>query len=683
MTVMEELKKLRELTDVLTTNGYLVDRTKEWEFVLDAVPALVHIVNTELKIKFVNKAFLENFGGQREDYLDLHCFDVMNSNFAYCDQNCISIVDPTIDEVFIDRLNGWYHRAKAPIYDDEQILLGYIVYLQDITERKIAEKALHDSEMKHRNIVESSVAGMHLYELNEDGQLIFVGANPAADKIMGIDNTKFIGKTIEEAFPRLVETEIPNAYKEIARDGVVHEWPEFCYEGDDGVSGVYEISAFQTSPNKMATMFNDVTKRKKAEAELKKLSSVVEQSQVSVVLTDLEGTIDYVNPKFSQVSGYSKEEAIGENPRILKAELQSQEFYKEMWDTLVAGKDWQGEFANKRKDGEIYWENAIITPMRDEDGDVTGYAAVKEDITERKIAEEQLRESKERFKLAIESTVDLVYERSIPKNGVTWFGDIDGILGYEPGEFIRSFDSWREHIVDKDRALFDNAVKQITPEHSQTSVEYQIKHKSGKLLTWIDRGNIVFDKDGTPIKVIGVCKDITKERKYELDAKKAIMHAERKIKNRLSKLTQGKDVYNILIIEDNKDVSDMIRTYLSGFDEFNVDVAEGGMVGLRKACKSTPDALILDINLPDIDGFKISKKLGDKFPELPIIVLSGTAPVNSDLSWFSERHVWMYLTKPTELAELKYVIKQLIEVSIIMKENKVFKEYVKLKDECY
>lgn len=124
--------------------------------------------------------------------------------------------------------------------------------------------------------------------------------------------------------------------------------------------------------------------------ELRKLSTAVEQSANSVVITDVNGTIEYVNPKFTKVSGYSSEEAIGQNPRILKSDKQPDSYYIEMWKILSSGREWQGEFCNKTKEGRQYWELASIAPIKDETGAITNYVAIKEDISGRKHHEEQL-----------------------------------------------------------------------------------------------------------------------------------------------------------------------------------------------------------------------------------------------------------------------------------------------------
>lgn len=129
------------------------------------------------------------------------------------------------------------------------------------------------------------------------------------------------------------------------------------------------------------------------ERELRKLSTAVEQSPASVTITDAEGFIEYVNPKFERVTGYLAEEVIGHNPRILKSGETSQEEYERLWATITSGRGWHGEFHNKRKDGTLYWEQASISPIKAPDGTITHFLALKVDITEQKHLQEQLRRS--------------------------------------------------------------------------------------------------------------------------------------------------------------------------------------------------------------------------------------------------------------------------------------------------
>jgi PAS domain S-box-containing protein len=141
-----------------------------------------------------------------------------------------------------------------------------------------------------------------------------------------------------------------------------------------------DITAFKVTENALGT----------SERKLRTLSRAVEQSPVSVLITSPSGQIEYVNAKFTEVTGYSGAEVLGKNPRLLKSGRQSSEFYKEMWDTITAGHDWRGQFCNRRKNGELFWEFAVIAPIQDPKGGVTHFVALREDITERKMLAQQV-----------------------------------------------------------------------------------------------------------------------------------------------------------------------------------------------------------------------------------------------------------------------------------------------------
>ncbi|MDD4731967.1 MAG: PAS domain S-box protein [Desulfovibrio sp.] len=142
--------------------------------------------------------------------------------------------------------------------------------------------------------------------------------------------------------------------------------------------------------------------------KLRLLQRAVEQSPVSVVITDARGDIQYVNPHFTTLTGYTREEALGRNPRILKSDRQPRSFYRELWQTITAGQDWSGEFCNLKKNGEEYWEQATISPVKNDSGKIAHFLAVKEDVTEKRRALLQLRESEERFRQIVEGTDNIV-----------------------------------------------------------------------------------------------------------------------------------------------------------------------------------------------------------------------------------------------------------------------------------
>jgi PAS domain S-box-containing protein len=171
-------------------------------------------------------------------------------------------------------------------------------------------------------------------------------------------------------------------------------------------------------------------------AELKKLSTAVEQGPASVVITDPRGTTEYVNSRFCQVTGYTVEEAVGRNPRILKSGKTPSEVYRELWKTLSSGGEWRGELLNKKKNGEEFWESASISPIKNEKGETTHFVAVKEDVTEQKKIRESLRESEEKSRLLLQSVGEGIF--GVDLDGKVAFINpaANRMLGYGPEELI-------------------------------------------------------------------------------------------------------------------------------------------------------------------------------------------------------------------------------------------------------
>lgn len=154
------------------------------------------------------------------------------------------------------------------------------------------------------------------------------------------------------------------------------------------------INPYRTVENVIAGVvitFAELTDQKKNKEELSKLILAVEQSSSGVMITDSDGFIEYVNPKFSQVSGYSAKVVMGKAPRILKSGKHPRNYYEQMWKTIKNGQEWHGEFHNKTKSGKLFWESVSISPLCNSDGAITHFVAVREDITDRKEAEENLR----------------------------------------------------------------------------------------------------------------------------------------------------------------------------------------------------------------------------------------------------------------------------------------------------
>ena len=190
---------------------------------------------------------------------------------------------------------------------------------KEVAERKRTEEALRRSEERFRTIVQSSPLGMHTYELTSDNKLVFLGANRAADELLGVDNSQFIGRTIEEAFPPLAETEVPEKYRLAAGGGEPWNTEEIEYE-DGQIKGAYQVHAFQTSPGKMAAMFLDITEKKRAEEAIRRseerFRALTEKGNDIVLIIGKDGVFTYASPSV-RTFGYKPEDVVDSTPADL------------------------------------------------------------------------------------------------------------------------------------------------------------------------------------------------------------------------------------------------------------------------------------------------------------------------------------------------------------------------------
>ncbi len=286
-------------------------------------------------------------------------------------------------------------------------LLGVVYVLLRRTDSGIRtqQAALRDSERSYRDQFERNSSVMLLVEPS-DGAII--DANAAAIKFYGYPREQFLA----------MRTANINTMPEAARRKVLANVTpeqgarfEFQHRLASGALREVEVSVSRIHIGGRAlhhSIIQDITDRKRAEAEVRKLSAVVEQTPASVVITDLAGTIQYVNPAFTELSGYTSAEALGQNPRVIKSGLMPAETYRELWRKLKAGETWRGDLQNRRKDGTFFWESATISPFRDSAGNITHYLAVKEDITERKRIDDALSRSETKFRTLFDSTDDAV-----------------------------------------------------------------------------------------------------------------------------------------------------------------------------------------------------------------------------------------------------------------------------------
>ncbi|OGG45199.1 MAG: hypothetical protein A3F84_09405 [Candidatus Handelsmanbacteria bacterium RIFCSPLOWO2_12_FULL_64_10] len=228
-----------------------------------------------------------------------------------------------------------------------------------------------------------------LFEDNRPQDFIYLDVNSAFEKLTGLKNV--VGKKITEVIPGIREShpELFEIYGRVSLTGHPEEFEVYL----ESLGFWFSISAYSTEKACFVAVFDNITERKRAEEEHARLSRAVEQAAESIMITDPDGTIIYVNPAFEWVTGYSREEVVGQNPRLLKSGRQDAAFYREMWNTLTRGEVWTGRFINRRKDGTLFEEEAVISPIRNGDGKVVNYVAAKRDVTQEVALEAQLRQA--------------------------------------------------------------------------------------------------------------------------------------------------------------------------------------------------------------------------------------------------------------------------------------------------
>jgi PAS domain S-box-containing protein len=252
------------------------------------------------------------------------------------------------------------------------------------------------------------------------------------------------------------------------------------------------------------------------EERLRKFTRIIEQNPTSIIITDLSGTIEYVNPRFTEVSGYEFDEIVGQKPNILKSGELSTKGYENLWDTISSGKTWRGEFHNKRKDGSLYWEYAHIAPVKNEKGTITHYIAIKEEIT----AKKSIDEARKMYAKALHSIGDIVV-----------ILDLESTIIYVNEAFCKIYSYKESQIIGK---KFNTLLPADTPDDLIPKIfnraynngwqgDVRSIDKHGRIFYINLSSSVILDDKQNPVAMVGVARDLTEEKSIQEISRRAEM----------------------------------------------------------------------------------------------------------------------------------------------------------------
>ncbi len=401
----------------------------------------------------------------------------------------------------------------------------------DITERKRAEEALRASEERYHEVIASTQEGY--WRVDAEARTIEV--NDALCQMLGYAREEIVGRRSydfvdEENRARLEAQATRSAEADQRRY-------EVTFRAKDGSDVYVEFNAttLRDSDGEITGSFaflSDITARKRGEEAQRKLARAVEQSPVSVVITDINGAIEYANPKFSEISGYSFEEVRGKNPRLLKSGKTPPEIYEDLWRTILRGDTWTGEMLNRAKGGDLFWERQTISGVTDEQGRVTNFVAVKEDVTEVKKRESELAENSALLRTILDTVPANIVVRDnedrftfMNRRACEFYGKpIEAMLG-----------KTTEELLGNDYPTgFDDFISRIRASDGLVSEpNYKSTRHPGRTL-WL-LGAPIARSDGDILGTVSVHLDVTEHKRAE----EALRRSDERLLEAIAHVTEG------------------------------------------------------------------------------------------------------------------------------------------------
>lgn len=515
---------VHDITDRKKAEEQLHQSEEKYRSLIDSSDAAITMLDTEGNYLYLNHIASAPYGMPPEKMIGMtvnqlfppHQVTQMMKDIDFVISSNTGIVKEV--EADIAGISSWFRTSIQPVRDNSGIPGAVLIYSTNITEKKQAEILVAESEKKYKSLFFDSPQA---YLIARDGK--FIECNKASEELIGGDRTSIIGKTPDQISPEFqpngkksseyVKEVVEEAYRS-GRNSF--EWFHKRVDGTVFLSQIHLAVIDYEGEKATFVTWLDITKRKEEEEQLRKLSQAVEQCPVSIIITNLDGNIEYVNPKARETTGYSLNELVGKNPRILQSGETSREDYINLWETISSGKEWHGTLHNRRKSGELYWESSTIAPVLNESGKITHYVAIKEDITEKRKTAEALADSERRYSQVATHSRSVIWE--VDNKGLyTYVSPISEIVyGYKPEELVGRKYFYDMHPEDQ-RAEFRKAgLELISRGTDLKNFDNPIERGDGKVIWVTTNGTPIFDRNGNITGYRGADNDIT-ERKFAED----------------------------------------------------------------------------------------------------------------------------------------------------------------------
>lgn len=615
-----------DITDLKKAEEELQHQKEFLETLMQTIPNPIFYKNAQGYYTGCNKAFETFLGKSSKEIVGKTAFSLAPQEIAqlYHKKDMELISNPgnqTYEWQIKDSKNELRDVIfdKATIVDKQGGILGIVGVITDITERKKAELSIQQNserlkalvrifEFKSTNKQElldfalnealfltSSKIG-YIYNYNSSKQQFTLNSwskgvldecsviNPETCYELG--NTGIWGEIVRQRKEIILNNfreqhplkkGYPKGHAELYRYMSI---PVFIDNEIVAVVGVANKDSDynETDLHQLQFLMNSVwgiVQQNEANEKIQKLSTAVEQSPVSVVITDTNGNIEFVNPKFTQLTGYTFNEAVGKNPNILSSGYHNKQFFKQMWGTILKGEEWKGQLVNKKKNGELYWESALISPVMNKQGKIVNFIAIKEDVTELKRAEDALRDSELKLRRMIEKSPDGIMLTDEKGTIVEWNRALENLIKI-PSKNARGKHIWDFHNIipigegpKNAHSVFEACTELLT---QGKSVRFKVNHqyevefrndnkvKYGHLMAFVipsEKGNMI----------ASFIRDITQQKLAEL----AIKSSEEKLR-----AIFDNSIQSFIIINHNYEIeafNEVAKTTICNF--FKKEIAAG------------------------------------------------------------------------------------------------------------